>query len=90
MGGASVHLPGCRFASAFREEIRAKSDCPLPFSADCPVGGGGARARAAWAEEGGRLPAERLSSLGGRDWVGGHRGWKGDGAEGSERTAAGS
>lgn len=52
--------------------------------------GGGARARAAWAEEGGRLPVGRLFSLGGRDWAGGHRGSMDDGAVGSERTAVGS
>lgn len=89
MGGASVPLPDCLFVLIFQEEIRVKTDCPLPFSADSPVGGP-VHVRVVWGEEGGRHLVEYLFSLGCRDWVEGHRGQKDDGVVGSEKTAVGS
>lgn len=89
MDGTLIHLPDCLFALVFQEEIQVKTDCPLPFSADCPVGGR-VHVRVVWGEEGGRHLVERLFSLGRRDWVEGHRGLKDDGVVGSEKTAVGS
>lgn len=89
MGGASVHLPDGLFALVSQEEIRAGSDCPLPFSADCPVGGR-VHVRVEWGEEGGRRLEDRLFSRGRRDWAEGRHGLKDDGVVGSEKTAGGS
>lgn len=89
MGGTSAPLPDCLSALAFQEEIRVETGCPLPFAADCPVGGR-VGVRVVLGGEGGRHLEERLFSHGCRGWVEGHRGLTGDGGAGSEKTAVGS